>query len=215
MIPGAALIMPSTPSGDGQISHPLECYNQWDSHVFTVRLVCFKVVQLALFALWGVFMFALCFCERNWLYACCKYAVWLYMFKLVPCPQSDPRFASRQLQLACAPCVQEKQWWKSDGRVDLASLTQNSNQLLLKCFPPVCLLSPKGSGDGRDFRTRLAAALRSLADEMDKGTHEVRPSQMKRDFIMNRLPPSCQPELLSPCKCLHESCFVFLRISAH
>lgn len=56
----------------------------------------------------------------------------------------------------------------------------------------------QGSGDSRDFRTRLATALRSLADEMEKGTYEVRPSQMKRDFIMNRLPPSCQPELLAP-----------------
>lgn len=69
-------------------------------------------------------------------------------------------------------------------------------------FPAVCSLSPKGSGDSRDFRTRLATALRSLADEMEKGTYEVRPSQMKRDFIMNRLPPSCQPELLAPCECL-------------
>lgn len=56
----------------------------------------------------------------------------------------------------------------------------------------------QSSVDSQDFKTRLAAALRSLADEMEKGTYEIRPSQMKRDFIMNRLPPSCQSELLTP-----------------
>ncbi|XP_051242380.1 ribosomal oxygenase 2 isoform X2 [Dicentrarchus labrax] len=56
-----------------------------------------------------------------------------------------------------------------------------------------------GSGEGPDSRRRLATALRSLADEMETGMQEVRSTHMKRDFIMNRLPPySQQQQLLTP-----------------
>lgn len=77
-----------------------------------------------------------------------------------------------------------------------AFFTHNSNISFFLC---VYVLSLKGCGDSPSFRTHLAATLRSLADELEKGTYELRLSQMKRDFIMNRLPPSCQPELLTPC----------------
>lgn len=101
--------------------------------------------------------------------------------------------------MSAGEAVVEDGWMA--GLVDLASFTLQQTAFP-QVFPAVCSLSPKGTGDSRDFRTRLATALRSLADEMEKGTYEVRPTQMKRDFIMNRLPPSCQPEQLAPCECL-------------
>ncbi|XP_070773781.1 ribosomal oxygenase 2 [Enoplosus armatus] len=55
-----------------------------------------------------------------------------------------------------------------------------------------------GSSEGQDTSRRLAAGLRSLADEMVSGMQEVRSTHMKRDFIMNRLPPYSQQELLTP-----------------
>ncbi|XP_035522974.1 ribosomal oxygenase 2 isoform X2 [Morone saxatilis] len=56
-----------------------------------------------------------------------------------------------------------------------------------------------GSSDGPDSRRRLAAVLRSLADEMETGMQEIRSTHMKRDFIMNRLPPcSQQQQQLTP-----------------
>uniref|UniRef100_A0A3Q4GI17 Bifunctional lysine-specific demethylase and histidyl-hydroxylase n=1 Tax=Neolamprologus brichardi TaxID=32507 RepID=A0A3Q4GI17_NEOBR len=39
---------------------------------------------------------------------------------------------------------------------------------------------------------RLAASLRSLADEMETGAQELSFTHMKRDFIASRLPPYCQ-----------------------
>lgn len=47
-----------------------------------------------------------------------------------------------------------------------------------------------GSSEG--VSGRLVAALRSLADQMETGTQELRSSQLSRDFIMNRLPPHTQ-----------------------
>ncbi|XP_045889116.1 ribosomal oxygenase 2-like [Micropterus dolomieu] len=55
-----------------------------------------------------------------------------------------------------------------------------------------------GSSEGLDTSRRLAAGLRSLADEMLTGMPEVRSTHMKRDFIMNRLPPYSQEKLLTP-----------------
>ncbi|XP_053188231.1 ribosomal oxygenase 2 [Scomber japonicus] len=52
--------------------------------------------------------------------------------------------------------------------------------------------------EGQDTSCRLAAYLRSLADEMDKGMQKVRSTHMKRDFIINRLPPYSQQQLLTP-----------------
>ncbi|XP_040007199.1 ribosomal oxygenase 2 isoform X2 [Xiphias gladius] len=54
-----------------------------------------------------------------------------------------------------------------------------------------------GSSEGVDTK-RLATYLRSLADEMETGMLEVHSTHMKRDFIMNRLPPYSQQELLTP-----------------
>ncbi|XP_062289126.1 ribosomal oxygenase 2 isoform X2 [Scomber scombrus] len=51
--------------------------------------------------------------------------------------------------------------------------------------------------EGQDT-SRLAAYLRSLADEMDKGMQTFRSTHMKRDFIINRLPPYSQQQLLTP-----------------
>ncbi|XP_042355741.1 ribosomal oxygenase 2 isoform X2 [Plectropomus leopardus] len=55
-----------------------------------------------------------------------------------------------------------------------------------------------GHSKGLDTSRQLAASLRSLADEMERGMQEVRSTHMKRDFIMNRLPPYTQLELLTP-----------------
>ncbi|XP_044078379.1 ribosomal oxygenase 2 [Siniperca chuatsi] len=55
-----------------------------------------------------------------------------------------------------------------------------------------------GSSQGLDTCRRLAAGLRSLADEMVTGMQEVRSTHMKRDFIMNRLPPYSQQQQLTP-----------------
>ncbi|XP_059208291.1 ribosomal oxygenase 2 [Centropristis striata] len=55
-----------------------------------------------------------------------------------------------------------------------------------------------GNSEGLDTCRQLAAGLRSLADEMERGKQEVRSTHMKRDFITNRLPPFCQQELLTP-----------------
>uniref|UniRef100_A0A3Q0TEB7 Bifunctional lysine-specific demethylase and histidyl-hydroxylase n=1 Tax=Amphilophus citrinellus TaxID=61819 RepID=A0A3Q0TEB7_AMPCI len=52
--------------------------------------------------------------------------------------------------------------------------------------------------EGPHISQRLAAGLRSLANEMETGMQELRITHMKRDFIMNRLPPYCQQELSSP-----------------
>ncbi|KAG7516551.1 hypothetical protein JOB18_034627 [Solea senegalensis] len=52
------------------------------------------------------------------------------------------------------------------------------------------------SGDSQDTSKHLATCLRSLADEMERGNLDVRSTHMKRDFIMNRLPPYNQQELV-------------------
>ncbi|KAL7390304.1 hypothetical protein ABVT39_018601 [Epinephelus coioides] len=55
-----------------------------------------------------------------------------------------------------------------------------------------------GNSEGLDTARLLAATFRSLADEMETGMQEVTSTHMKRDFIMNRLPPYSQQELLTP-----------------
>ncbi|XP_049447513.1 ribosomal oxygenase 2 isoform X3 [Epinephelus fuscoguttatus] len=55
-----------------------------------------------------------------------------------------------------------------------------------------------GNSEGLDTARLLAARFRSLADEMETGMQEVTSTHMKRDFIMNRLPPYSQQELLTP-----------------
>ncbi|XP_034406794.1 ribosomal oxygenase 2 isoform X1 [Cyclopterus lumpus] len=55
-----------------------------------------------------------------------------------------------------------------------------------------------GHGGNPDTGRTLAAGLRSLADELANGMLEVRSTHMKRDFIMNRLPPHGLPEQLEP-----------------
>ncbi|XP_018556433.1 ribosomal oxygenase 2 isoform X2 [Lates calcarifer] len=54
-----------------------------------------------------------------------------------------------------------------------------------------------GSSEDLDTSRRLASVLRSLADEMETGKLGVHSTHMKRDFIMNRLPPYSQ-QLLTP-----------------
>ncbi|CAJ1064463.1 Hypothetical predicted protein [Xyrichtys novacula] len=54
-----------------------------------------------------------------------------------------------------------------------------------------------GSSGSEDTCKRLAAHLRALADVMDTGKQEVKCAHLKRDFIMNRLPPYSQ-ELIQP-----------------
>ncbi|XP_070699673.1 ribosomal oxygenase 2 [Pempheris klunzingeri] len=56
----------------------------------------------------------------------------------------------------------------------------------------------QGSSEDLDISKRLAVGLRSLADEMEKGMQEMRSTHMKRDFILNRLPPYNQQQLLTP-----------------
>ncbi|KAM8834881.1 ribosomal oxygenase 2 [Synchiropus picturatus] len=46
-----------------------------------------------------------------------------------------------------------------------------------------------------DFNKNLARTLRSLADDLESGKQDVRSTHMKRDFIMNRLPPYSQDQL--------------------
>uniref|UniRef100_A0A4W6DU06 Bifunctional lysine-specific demethylase and histidyl-hydroxylase n=1 Tax=Lates calcarifer TaxID=8187 RepID=A0A4W6DU06_LATCA len=59
-----------------------------------------------------------------------------------------------------------------------------------------------------DTSRRLASVLRSLADEMETGKLGVHSTHMKRDFIMNRLPPYSQ-QLLTPCELLCAYLYVF------
>ncbi|GLD47301.1 bifunctional lysine-specific demethylase and histidyl-hydroxylase MINA isoform X2, partial [Lates japonicus] len=54
-----------------------------------------------------------------------------------------------------------------------------------------------GSSEDLDTSRRLASVLRSLADEMETGKLGVHSTHMKKDFIMNRLPPYSQ-QLLTP-----------------
>lgn len=54
------------------------------------------------------------------------------------------------------------------------------------------------NSEGLDTGRLLAASLRCLADEMETGMQEMSSTHMKRDFIMNRLPPYSQQELLTP-----------------
>nr|XP_023010511.1 ribosomal oxygenase 2 isoform X2 [Maylandia zebra] len=54
------------------------------------------------------------------------------------------------------------------------------------------------SSAGLHTNQRLAASLRALADEMETGAQDLGFTHMKRDFIMNRLPPYCQQQLSSP-----------------
>uniref|UniRef100_UPI0037E8E488 ribosomal oxygenase 2 n=1 Tax=Semicossyphus pulcher TaxID=241346 RepID=UPI0037E8E488 len=54
-----------------------------------------------------------------------------------------------------------------------------------------------GTSGGEDTCRRLAAHLRSLADLMETGKQTVCCTHMKRDFIMNRLPPFSQ-QLIAP-----------------
>ncbi|KAM9348034.1 ribosomal oxygenase 2 [Symphorus nematophorus] len=55
-----------------------------------------------------------------------------------------------------------------------------------------------GSSEGLDTSRQLASCLRSLADELETGLQDVRSTHMKRDFIMNRLPPYSEQQLLTP-----------------
>nr|XP_046266779.1 ribosomal oxygenase 2 isoform X2 [Scatophagus argus] len=55
-----------------------------------------------------------------------------------------------------------------------------------------------GSSEGLDVRRQLAAGLRSLANKMETGMQEIRSTHLKRDFIMNRLPPYSKQQLLTP-----------------
>uniref|UniRef100_A0A8D2ZND0 Bifunctional lysine-specific demethylase and histidyl-hydroxylase n=1 Tax=Scophthalmus maximus TaxID=52904 RepID=A0A8D2ZND0_SCOMX len=57
-----------------------------------------------------------------------------------------------------------------------------------------------GNSEGLDTSRRLVTGLRSLANEIETGLLEVRSTHMKRDFIMNRLPPYSQQHLLTPCE---------------
>ncbi|KAM9847148.1 ribosomal oxygenase 2 [Aulostomus maculatus] len=86
--------------------------------------------------------------------------------------------------------------------------------LLLDTFPSVLFDSSRndvslregmcrrlllGNCEGQDASKRLAVSLRSLADGLDSGMLQVRSTHMKRDFIMNRLPPhGIQEQLLTP-----------------
>ncbi|XP_063344018.1 ribosomal oxygenase 2 isoform X3 [Pelmatolapia mariae] len=70
------------------------------------------------------------------------------------------------------------------------------------------------SSAGLHTNKRLAASLRSLADQMETGTQELGFTHMKRDFIMNRLPPYCQQQLSSPCMLWMHSDFSVMYICA-
>uniref|UniRef100_A0A3P9D9Y4 Bifunctional lysine-specific demethylase and histidyl-hydroxylase n=1 Tax=Maylandia zebra TaxID=106582 RepID=A0A3P9D9Y4_9CICH len=60
------------------------------------------------------------------------------------------------------------------------------------------LVITTSSSAGLHTNQRLAASLRALADEMETGAQDLGFTHMKRDFIMNRLPPYCQQQLSSP-----------------
>ncbi|XP_030648489.1 ribosomal oxygenase 2 [Chanos chanos] len=52
---------------------------------------------------------------------------------------------------------------------------------------------------GTDVSRQLSAFLRRLADKMDQGEQEVRSTDMKRDFVSNRLPPYLEdPKAILP-----------------
>ncbi|XP_076606369.1 ribosomal oxygenase 2 isoform X3 [Chaetodon auriga] len=72
-----------------------------------------------------------------------------------------------------------------------------------------------GSSEGLDTRRQLASMLRSLADEMETGMPEVRSTHMKRDFIMNRLPPYSQQQLTPSGKMPSLEDMVCLRFKEH
>ncbi|XP_033834205.1 ribosomal oxygenase 2 [Periophthalmus magnuspinnatus] len=55
-----------------------------------------------------------------------------------------------------------------------------------------------GACDNADLRRQMAAHLRHLADKLEAGTGEMCSASLKRDFIMNRLPPHCPEEQLNP-----------------
>ncbi|KAI3373382.1 hypothetical protein L3Q82_021932 [Scortum barcoo] len=79
----------------------------------------------------------------------------------------------------------------------------HSTHLTLSTYQRMYESSPslgycKGCDEGLDTSRRLAAGLRSLADEIVTGIQEVRSTHLKRDFIINRLPPYVQPQLLRP-----------------
>ncbi|XP_055004170.1 ribosomal oxygenase 2 isoform X2 [Boleophthalmus pectinirostris] len=55
-----------------------------------------------------------------------------------------------------------------------------------------------GGCDNAGLRNQMAARLRHLADRIETGTGEMCSASLKRDFIMNRLPPHCPEEQLNP-----------------
>ncbi|XP_067350429.1 ribosomal oxygenase 2 isoform X2 [Channa argus] len=71
----------------------------------------------------------------------------------------------------------------------------SSNDISLREGIPRRLLL--GISEGLDTRRRLASALRCLAGQMESEMLEARSTNLKRDFIMNRLPPYNQ-QLLTP-----------------
>uniref|UniRef100_A0A4W6DVV8 Bifunctional lysine-specific demethylase and histidyl-hydroxylase n=1 Tax=Lates calcarifer TaxID=8187 RepID=A0A4W6DVV8_LATCA len=81
---------------------------------------------------------------------------------------------------------------------------------------PRRLLLVKLAQSDLDTSRRLASVLRSLADEMETGKLGVHSTHMKRDFIMNRLPPYSQ-QLLTPCEllCAYLYDMVCLRFKDH
>ncbi|XP_041807825.1 ribosomal oxygenase 2 isoform X2 [Chelmon rostratus] len=72
-----------------------------------------------------------------------------------------------------------------------------------------------GSSECLDTRKWLATRLRSLADKMETGMYEVRSTHMKRDFIMNRLPPCSQQQLTPSGKIPALEDMVCLRFKEH
>ncbi|XP_028322669.1 ribosomal oxygenase 2 isoform X2 [Gouania willdenowi] len=54
------------------------------------------------------------------------------------------------------------------------------------------------SSESLETRRQLAATLRIVAEKMESGMLEIRSTHMKKDFIMNRLPPYCQQQHLTP-----------------
>lgn len=64
----------------------------------------------------------------------------------------------------------------------------------------------QGANAAPDTSRQLASLLRSVADQMERGEHELRAGDMKRDFALHRLPPYTpeQDDISSSGVCLAE-----------
>ncbi|XP_028322673.1 ribosomal oxygenase 2 isoform X5 [Gouania willdenowi] len=90
----------------------------------------------------------------------------------------------------------EKHWRLYNPTVPLAA--EYSIESEQKIGRPTHDIILKESSESLETRRQLAATLRIVAEKMESGMLEIRSTHMKKDFIMNRLPPYCQQQHLTP-----------------